>query len=92
MGVEDKEYLDILSEHLSRLFEDAEPEIVFLQAGADTLDGDPLATLMMTEKGIVLRDGMVIDACVKRNIPVVMTLGEGTVPLRGGPSSSVFIE
>ncbi len=77
MGVEDKEYLDILGRHLNSLFENAKPEIVFYQAGSDTLYGDPLATLMMTERGIVIRDGMVIDACVKRNIPVVMTLGGG---------------
>ena len=31
----------------------------------------------MTQEGIVKRDAMVIDECVKRNIPVVMVLGGG---------------
>jgi histone deacetylase 11 len=76
-GTGDKEYLARLKRELPGLFERAKPDIVFLQAGCDTLEGDPLASLRMTEKGIVIRDSMVIDACVARNIPVVMTLGGG---------------
>ena len=55
----------------------AKPDIVILQAGCDTLKGDPLASLAMSLEGIVKRDAMVIDECVKRKIPVVMTLGGG---------------
>jgi len=46
-------------------------------AGCDPLAGDPLASLAMTEGGIVRRDAKVIDACVERKVPVVMTLGGG---------------
>jgi len=76
-GTGDREYLALLGDELPALFDLASPDIVFLQAGCDTLKGDPLASLAMTEEGIVTRDSMVIDACVKRNIPVVMTLGGG---------------
>jgi len=76
-GTGDEAYLSILSAHLDKVFEEAKPEIVFFQAGCDTLAGDPLASLKMTEEGIVRRDVMVIDACAQRNVPVVMTLGGG---------------
>lgn len=76
-GTGDKEYLRLLSEHLRQVMEAAGPDIVFLQAGCDTLDGDPLARLKMTPEGIVRRDAMVIDLCAKRGIPVVMCLGGG---------------
>jgi len=76
-GTGDAEYLKLLQKHLPRAIDIAQPDIVFLQAGCDTLAGDPLAHLAMTEDGIVRRDAMVIDECVRRGIPVVMTLGGG---------------
>ena len=76
-GTGDEVYLAKLRETLPEVFEASRPEIVFLVAGCDTLEGDPLARLRMTEAGIVKRDAMVIDACVRRDIPVVMTLGGG---------------
>jgi acetoin utilization deacetylase AcuC-like enzyme len=76
-GTGDRQYLDILSKNLNKLFRKAKPDIVILQAGCDTLAGDPLASLEMTESGIIERDSMVIQACLDREIPVVMTLGGG---------------
>jgi histone deacetylase 11 len=76
-GTDDKQYLAILARELPGLFERARPDIVFYQAGCDTLQGDPLAGLKMTREGIAVRDSTVIEACVKRNVPVVMMLGGG---------------
>jgi len=76
-GADDETYLKLLAEHLPKVFDAARPDIVFLQAGCDTLDGDPLAGLAMTAGGIVRRDAMVIDECVRRGVPVAMTLGGG---------------
>ena len=76
-GTDDAAYLAILRENLPDVIRRARPDIVFFQAGCDTLAGDPLAGLAMTEKGIVERDALVIDACFRRRIPVVMTLGGG---------------
>ena len=76
-GTGDAEYMRVLGAHLPAIFGRAEPDIVFLQAGCDTLAGDPLASLAMTQEGIVARDAMVIDTCVRRGIPVVMVLGGG---------------
>jgi histone deacetylase 11 len=76
-GTGDSLYLDILKEQLPGLFEKSDPDIVFIVGGCDTLEGDPLASLSMTEVGIVKRDWIVIEACINRNIPVVMTLAGG---------------
>ena len=76
-GIGDEAYLEILTKHLSDLFEQSKPDIVLLVGGCDTIKDDPLASLSMTEEGIVKRDWMVIDECIKRNVPVVMTLAGG---------------
>jgi len=76
-GTDDQQFLAILGRYLPGLLEDFQPELVFLQAGCDTLAEDPLAHLAMTQEGIVQRDALVIDECVRREIPVVMVLGGG---------------
>ena len=76
----DQEYLELLQNALPDVLARAKPDIVFLQAGCDTLADDPLADLAMTQPGIVSRDALVIDTCVDRGIPVVMTLGGGYSP------------
>ena len=76
-GTGDREYLRLLAKHLPKVIAAARPDIVFLQAGCDTLAGDPLARLKMSAEGIVRRDAMVIDRCVSEGIPVVMCLGGG---------------
>ena len=79
-GTDDDAYLRTLRRALPEVLREARPDIVFLQAGCDTLADDPLAGLAMTPEGIVRRDEVVIDACVERGIPVVMTLGGGYSP------------
>jgi len=77
-GTGDREYLELLKQTLNEVFNKAnQPDIVIYQAGCDTLQTDPLAGLNMSSQGIVKRDLMVIQACINRNIPVVMTLGGG---------------
>ena len=76
-GTNDRKFLKTLRKHLGDAIDRARPDIVFLQAGCDTLKGDPLASLAMSLEGIVKRDAIVIDECVERKIPVVMVLGGG---------------
>ena len=76
-GTGDEEYLASLAKHLPKVMAAARPEIVFLQAGADTLAGDQLAGLRMSPEGIARRDAMVIDRCAEAGIPVMMCLGGG---------------
>ncbi len=76
-GMKDQQYLALLGEHLDAVLDRAAADICFVVAGCDTLSGDPLASLEMTHDGIVRRDGMIIQACVNRNLPVVLTLSGG---------------
>ncbi|HUX01223.1 MAG: histone deacetylase [Phycisphaerae bacterium] len=76
-GTDDAAYLQVLGKHLPKVFDRARPDIVLLQAGCDTLAGDPLARFRMTEEGVVARDACVVDEAVRRGVPVVVTLGGG---------------
>jgi len=76
-GTGDEEYIKVLAENLGGVIDESRPDVVFLQAGADVLRGDPLAMLRVTRDGVIRRDAMVIDECVRRGIPVAMTLGGG---------------
>jgi len=79
-GTDDAAYQKILLEHLPAVFDRARPDLVLLQAGCDTLRGDPLAGLLMTKAGIIARDACVVDEAVRRGVPVVVTLGGGYSP------------
>jgi len=79
-ATDDATYLGLLREHLPGVLDRARPDLVIFQAGCDTLAADPLANLAMTKEGIVERDATVIDECVRREIPVAMTLGGGYAP------------
>ncbi len=76
-GMTDAEYLDILRRNLSRVFELARPDIVFLQGGVDVLAGDPLTRLELTIEGVVTRDRLVFREAADRGVPIVMVLGGG---------------
>ena len=79
-GMGDKEYLEVLAEHLPKILDDANADICFIVGGCDPLDGDPLAGLKMTPEGIVNRDHAIVKECVKRKLPVVLTLSGGYSP------------
>lgn len=73
----DDEFLEILKNELPKITKKSKPDMVFVVGGCDPLDGDPLAGLKMTPAGIVKRDQMIVDFCVKQNLPVVFTLAGG---------------
>lgn len=76
-GVTDEAYLAIFKKCLESLFTKSKPDIVFHVAGCDALAGDPLANGEMSEKGILERDLMLMNACKKHGVPYVMTLAGG---------------
>ena len=76
-GMDDAAYLAKLTEVLPKVLDDADADICFIVGGCDTLKGDPLASLKMTHQGIVDRDQLIVDECIKRKLPVVLTLSGG---------------
>ena len=73
----DAEYLDLLELHLATIFDRFRPEVVFYQAGVDPYQDDRLGRLALTLAGLKQRDLMVFDACRRRSLPCVITLGGG---------------
>jgi acetoin utilization deacetylase AcuC-like enzyme len=79
-GACDAEYLEALDEHVPSVLDRHQPDIVFYLAGADPYEGDRLGRLKLTVAGLQQRDRFVIDACRRRDIPVVVTMSGGYAP------------
>lgn len=75
-GTADEAYLAQL-ETLLPIILDPAPDMVFFQAGVDTLASDTLGRLALTQEGLRRRDRLVLGACHASKIPVVITLGGG---------------
>lgn len=76
-GVEDPEYLAILSAELDAIWQAFRPDFVFYQAGVDPLAGDRLGRLRLTLDGLRQRDELVLRRCRTAGTPVVVVLGGG---------------
>nr|WP_202409434.1 histone deacetylase [Hufsiella arboris] len=76
-GIGDDEYLSILKENLSSLFDQIHPDFVFYLSGVDVLETDKLGKLALTRQGCKERDRMVFEQCFQRNIPVQVSMGGG---------------
>ena len=75
-NMEDAEYLDILNKNLIFL-NDFNFDFVFYIAGVDIHINDRLGKLKVSEKGIKIRDDMVIKSFFKKKIPICGVLGGG---------------
>ena len=76
-GLADAAYLDILERTLEQLIDQVDPELVFYQAGVDTLATDRLGRLDLSRDALRLRNTMVFDALRARDLPVVVMMGGG---------------
>lgn len=76
-GVGDQEYLDTLQQHLPRLLEEVEPDLVIYDAGVDVHRDDRLGHLELTDQGLYDRDRYVIEQCRSHHIPTACVIGGG---------------
>ena len=76
-GVGDDEYLDLLARHLAEILRNFTPDIVFYLAGVDPACGDRYGRLALSDEGIQMRDRHVLEACLGRRLPAVITLAGG---------------
>lgn len=79
-GTDDRSYLKLLREHLPRLIDKSEPDLVLYQCGVDILDTDKLGRLGVSASGCRERDRIVFDACHRNDLPVVCAMGGGYSP------------
>ncbi|HET6638475.1 MAG TPA: histone deacetylase [Gemmatimonadota bacterium] len=75
--VEDAPYLEVLEAAMPEVLDEARPDLVLYQAGADPYRHDQLGGFRLTLKGLERRDEMVFAACRRRGIPVATTFGGG---------------
>ncbi|HJR52676.1 MAG TPA: histone deacetylase [Gemmatimonadota bacterium] len=75
--VEDAIYLEVLETAMPEVLDEARPDLVLYQAGADPYRYDQLGGLRLTLEGLERRDEMVFTACRQRGIPVATTFGGG---------------
>ena len=75
-GADDSNYLSILRNGLTKL-ESVESDIIFFQAGVDTLASDRYGKLLLTIDGLNARNEMVFDFARKRKNPLLILMGGG---------------
>jgi acetoin utilization deacetylase AcuC-like enzyme len=73
----DAEYLAVLEPLLTQGFTRCHPDLVIYLAGADPYQGDRLGRLSLTQDGLAARDGLVLQACRSRQVPVAITMAGG---------------
>jgi acetoin utilization deacetylase AcuC-like enzyme len=76
-GLEDDDYLALLGGRLPELLEQVQPELVLYNAGVDPHRNDRLGHLALSDTGLLLRDRMVLELCLRRRIPVATVIGGG---------------
>jgi acetoin utilization deacetylase AcuC-like enzyme len=75
-GVDDEEYLAVLSGALPKVIE-GRPELIVYLAGSDPYGEDRLGGLALTLEGLRRRDRLVLDAAAAARIPVAIVLAGG---------------
>lgn len=76
-GLEDEPYLSTIGDVLPDLLDQWGPELVIYNAGVDPHRSDRLGKLGLSNDGLLTRDRLVLDACLRRRIPVATVIGGG---------------
>ena len=74
---EDAAYMATIGDQLPHLLDRLHPDLVLYNAGVDPHRDDRLGRLCLSDQGLLHRDRLVIDACLRRNIPVATVIGGG---------------
>jgi acetoin utilization deacetylase AcuC-like enzyme len=76
-GMEDEDYRRAVGDRLPGLLEQHRPDLVLYNAGVDPHRCDRLGRLCLSDAGLLHRDRLVLDACLRRRIPVATVIGGG---------------
>ncbi len=76
-GANDAAYLEVIADRLPNLLDQLKPQLVLYNAGVDPHQDDRLGRLALTDQGLLMRDRLVLDACLRRTIPIATVIGGG---------------
>ena len=76
-GLEDDNYLVAIGDLIPDLLDAVQPDLVLYNAGVDPHRHDRLGRLNLSNTGLLNRDRLVLDACLRRSIPVATVIGGG---------------
>ena len=76
-GMDDVAYLNAIGDHVPAWIDRVQPDLVLFNAGVDPHQQDRLGRLALTDHGLLCRDRLVLDACLRRSIPVATVIGGG---------------
>jgi acetoin utilization deacetylase AcuC-like enzyme len=76
-GLGDEDYLGAVGRRLPGLLEQVRPDLVLYNAGVDPHRDDRLGRLGLSDAGLLARDRLVLEACLRRRIPVATVIGGG---------------
>jgi acetoin utilization deacetylase AcuC-like enzyme len=76
-GLEDDAYRQAVGSVLPDLLDQVHPDLVLYNAGVDPHRDDRLGRLCLSDNGLLQRDRLVLDACLRRRIPVATVIGGG---------------
>jgi len=76
-GLEDDAYLAAIGDCLPDLLDQERPQSVLYNAGVDPHRDDRLGRLCLSSQGLLNRDRLVLDACLRRGIPIATVIGGG---------------
>ncbi|MEB3260216.1 MAG: histone deacetylase [Cyanobacteriota bacterium] len=76
-GMEDGPYLAAVAAVLPDLLSQVRPDLVFYNAGVDPHRQDRLGRLCLTDLGLLQRERMVLETCLRQRVPVATVIGGG---------------
>ena len=76
-GLQDDDYLIAIGDLIPNLLDQVQPDLVLYNAGVDPHRGYRLGKLCLSSIGLLNRDRLVLDACLRRSIPVATVIGGG---------------
>ena len=76
-GMEDEPYLAAVGGLLPDLMSEVRPDLVFYNAGVDPHRQDRLGRLCLSNGGLLQRERMVLETCLREHVPVATVIGGG---------------
>lgn len=73
----DDDYLAAIGDRLPQVLDEQQPDLVLFNAGVDPHRDDRLGRLELSDEGLLRRDRLVLDAALRRSIPIATVIGGG---------------